>query len=230
MRLLVVEDDERLRTMVAQRLREAGYAVDLAIDGDEGLYMARDYPIDLAIVDLGLPGITGLDLVRQLREEGSKLPILILTARDQWQDKVAGLEAGADDYLTKPFHLPELLARIQALLRRSAGHASPEIQYGPLRIHLARQEVVNNQEAISLTSYEYKLLEYLVLHTGEVLSKQVLNEHLYDEDADPDSNVLEVLIGRLRKKLDPSGDWQPIETLRGRGYRLRQDMTESQAE
>lgn len=221
MRLLVVEDDERLRTMVAQRLREAGFAVDVAADGEEGLYMAQDYPVDLAIIDLGLPKMTGLDLVKQLRDEGSKLPLLILTARDQWQDKVSGLEAGADDYLTKPFHLPELLARIQALLRRSAGHASSEVQYGRLRIHLSRQEVQTDAGMVNLTSYEYKLLEYLVLHPGQVLSKQALNEHLYDEDADPDSNVLEVLIGRLRKKIDPDGEWQPIETLRGRGYRLR---------
>lgn len=223
MRLLVIEDDDRLRSMVEQRLRESGYAVDTASDGEEGLYMARDYPIDLAIIDLGLPRLSGLDVVRELRNEGSKLPILLLTARDQWQDKVSGLEAGADDYLTKPFHLPELLARIQALLRRSAGHASAEVKYGPLRIHLSRQEVSIDAGTINLTSYEYKLLEYLVLHPGEVLSKQVLNEHLYDEDADPDSNVLEVLIGRLRKKIDPDGQWQPIETLRGRGYRLRSE-------
>ena len=223
MRLLVVEDDERLRTMVSQRLREAGFAVDVAADGEEGLYMAKDYPVDLAIVDLGLPKMSGLELVKELREAGNKLPILILTARDQWQDKVSGLEAGADDYLTKPFHLPELLARIQALLRRSAGHASAEVQYGELRIHLSRQEVVSGAGMINLTSYEYKLLEYLVLHPGQVLSKQSLNEHLYDEDADPDSNVLEVLMGRLRKKIDPSGQWQPIETLRGRGYRLRSE-------
>lgn len=223
MRLLVIEDDDRLRSMVEQRLRESGYAVDTASDGEEGLYMARGYPIDLAIIDLGLPRLSGLDVVRELRSEGSKLPILLLTARDQWQDKVSGLEAGADDYLTKPFHLPELLARIQALLRRSAGHASAEVKYGPLRIHLSRQEVSAENGTINLTSYEYKLLEYLVLHPGEVLSKQVLNEHLYDEDADPDSNVLEVLIGRLRKKIDPDGQWQPIETLRGRGYRLRSE-------
>lgn len=221
MRLLVIEDDQRLREMMMQRLRESGYAIDVAVDGEEGLYMAREYPVDLAVVDLGLPGISGLEVVKTLREEGSKLPILILTARDQWQDKVSGLEAGADDYLTKPFHLPELLARIQALLRRTAGHASPILQFGPLEIHLARQEVSHGNGAITLTSYEYKLLEYLVLHPGEVLSKQVLNEHLYDEDADPDSNVLEVLIGRLRKKIDPEGDWKPIETLRGRGYRFR---------
>lgn len=221
MRLLVIEDDGRLRTMVADRLREAGFAVDAAVDGEEGLFMARDYPIDLAIVDLGLPKISGLEVVRTLREEGSKLPVLVLTARDQWQDKVQGLEAGADDYLTKPFHVPELLARIQALLRRSAGHASSEVQYGKLKVHLSRQEVHADEMLVNLTSYEYKLLEYLVLHPGEVLSKQVLNEHLYDEDADPDSNVLEVLMGRLRKKIDPSGEWQPIETLRGRGYRLR---------
>jgi len=220
-RLLLVEDDDRLAALTSARLREAGYAVDRAANGEEGLFMAREYPVDLAIVDLGLPRLDGKELIAKLRATGSTLPVIVLTARDQWQDKVAGLEAGADDYLTKPFHTPELIARVQALLRRSAGHAAAEIAHGPLGLNLSSQTVVLDGQPLELTAYEYKLLAYLLHHRGEVLSKQVLNEHLYDEDTDPDSNVLEVLIGRLRRKIDPESEWNPIETLRGRGYRLR---------
>ncbi|MDX1380058.1 MAG: response regulator transcription factor [Xanthomonadales bacterium] len=231
MRVLIVEDDERLRESLAGTLREAGYAVDLAADGDEGLYYGREYPLDLAIVDLGLPGLSGLDLIRKLREDNHGFPVLILTARADWQDKVDGLEAGADDYLTKPFHPEELKARVAALLRRSAGHAKPEVRLGPIRVDLSAQRVFRadgqRERELDLTTYEYKVLEYMVMHAGEVVTKTDLVEHIYEEDADRDSNVIEVFIGRLRKKLDPKGTLKPIETLRGRGYRL--DLDEADA-
>jgi len=220
MRILIVEDDIRLQDSVAELLREAGYAVDVSSDGVEGLYYGEEFPIDLAIVDLGLPGMSGLDLIRALRKHSIEFPILILTARSDWQEKVRGLEAGADDYLTKPFHPEELKARVSALLRRAAGHARPELEFGPLMIDLAAQRVHLDGAEIELTTYEYKVLEYLALHPEEVVTKTDLSEHIYEEDADRDSNVIEVFIGRLRRKIDPTGDLQPIETLRGRGYRL----------
>jgi len=220
MRILVVEDDSGLQDSLAQILRGAGYAVDVSSDGIEGLYYGQEYPIDLAIVDLGLPGLPGLDLIRKLREQERQFPILILTARADWQDKVEGLEAGADDYLTKPFHPEELKARVAALIRRSAGHAQPTIELGPLKIDLASQRVFNGEREIDLTTYEYKVFEYLLMHPGEVVTKAVLSEHIYEEDADRDSNVIEVFVGRLRKKIDPEGRLNPLETLRGRGYRL----------
>ncbi len=206
--------------MLADNLRQSGYAVDAIADGEEGLYYGQEYPIDLAIVDLGLPGISGLELIRGIRSSGKEFPILILTARSQWQEKVEGLEAGADDYLTKPFHMEELKARINALLRRAAGHASPEIVFGPLRVDLSAQRVYVDDVEVDLTSFEYKVLEYLVMHPDKVVTKADLSEHIYDEDADRDSNVIEVFVGRLRKKLDPDGELRPIETLRGRGYRF----------
>lgn len=221
MRLLLVEDDSRLQEQISVRLRQDGYAIDVSGDGREGLYMATEYPIDLAIIDLGLPELSGIELIKSLREAGKTYPVLILTARSEWQEKVEGLESGADDYLTKPFHIEELSARIQALLRRAGGHASPEVIFDPIKVNLSSQQVYLNDELLTLTSFEYKLLEYFVLHHESVITKMQLNEHLYDEDADPDSNVLEVLLGRLRKKLDPDGLLQPIETLRGRGYRFR---------
>ncbi len=221
MRVLVIEDEEKLRELVAERLRKEGFAVDAVNDGEEGLFYATEYPVDLAIVDLGLPGRPGIEVIRALRASERRYPVLILTARDRWHEKVEGLDAGADDYLTKPFHMEELMARVHALLRRSAGHASPEVSFGPLQVNLSSQDVSLNGETLRLTSFEYRLLEYFVLHPGQVVSKMELNEHLYDEDADPDSNVIEVLIGRLRRKLDPEGQWQPLETLRGRGYRFR---------
>lgn len=227
MRILIVEDDHRLLEMVSEQMRQAGFAVDAVADGEEGLFYGEEYPLDLAIIDLGLPGISGLELIRKLRSSGQKYPILILTARAQWQEKVEGLEAGADDYLTKPFHVEELKARVNALLRRSAGHANPEITFGPLRIDLNGQRVYMNDVEIELTSYEYKVLEYLVMHPDKVVTKTDLSEHIYEEDADRDSNVIEVFVGRLRKKLDPEGDVQPINTLRGRGYRLA--LKESEA-
>ena len=220
MRILLVEDDTGLQTSLAEILREAGYALDVSSDGIEGLFFGEEYPVDLAIIDLGLPGLPGLDLIRKLRAQERQFPIMILTARSEWQDKVEGLEAGADDYLTKPFHPEELKARVGALLRRSAGHAQPLIELGSLKIDLVSQRVFNAEDEIELTTYEYKVFEYLLMHPDEVVTKTVLSEHIYEEDADRDSNVIEVFVGRLRKKIDPQGEMNPIETLRGRGYRL----------
>ena len=220
MRVLLIEDDQRLLETLASSLRVAGYAVDASSDGIEGLYLGEEFPIDLAIIDLGLPEMPGLDVIRELRSRGRDFPILVLTARSQWQDKVAGLEAGADDYLTKPFHIEELMARVNALMRRSGGHARPRIQLGPITVDLSSQRVWLKGEEIELTTFEYKVLNYLVMHPGEVVTKTDLSEHIYEEDADRDSNVIEVFIGRLRRKIDPDGTLNPIETLRGRGYRL----------
>lgn len=221
MRVLVVEDEETLREQLQARLKKEGYSVDAAGDGEDGYYLGREYPFDLAVIDLGLPKLSGIELIRRLRGEERGFPILILTARGNWQDKVEGLEAGADDYLVKPFHMEELLARLNALLRRSAGYSSPVIENGPLRLNTATQAVSVDGEEVNLTAYEYKVLEYLMLHPGKVISKTELTEHIYDQDFDRDSNVLEVFIRRLRRKLDPEGELQPIETLRGRGYRLQ---------
>ncbi len=221
MRLLIVEDEAELRQSLSQRLISEGFAVDEASDGPEGFYFATEYPIDLAIVDLGLPGFSGMKLIEQVRDEGLRFPILILTARGNWEDKVAGLEAGADDYLVKPFVIEELLARVNALVRRSAGWAQATLKSGPIELNTKSQDVRVDGEVIDLTSFEYKVVEYLMMHAGEVISKTRLTEHIYQQDYDRDSNVIEVFIGRLRKKLDPSGDFKPIETLRGRGYRFR---------
>ena len=223
MRVLVVEDERPLREQLQARLREEGYAVDTAVDGQEGLFRGREYPIDAAVVDIGLPTLSGIEVIRRWRQGGRDVPILILTARGRGQDKVEGLEAGADDYLVKPFHVEELLARVRALLRRSAGWSQPTLNCGPLALDTGAQSVTVAGLPVELTAYEYKLLEYLVMHTGKVVSKTELSEHIYDEDMDRDSNVLEVLVGRLRRKLDPDRQLNPIETLRGRGYRLGLD-------
>ncbi len=220
MRVLVVEDELRLREELATRLRQEGFVVDQAADGEEGRYLGREYPIDVGVVDLGLPKLSGIDLIRQLRSEGKAFPILILTARDRWQDKVEGLEAGGDDYLVKPFHMEELLARLKALMRRSAGWTQSELIFGSLHIDIGTQQVIVDEKSIELTAYEYRVLEYLVLRAGQVVSKSELTEHIYDQDFDRDSNVIEVFIGRLRRKLDPDGALGVIETLRGRGYRF----------
>ncbi|AOV16425.1 DNA-binding response regulator [Acidihalobacter aeolianus] len=220
MRVLLVEDDPDLREQIAARLGEQGMVVDVAADGREGLYLATEYPIDLALVDLGLPELDGLSLIRGLRAAGRDLPVLVLTARGRWQDKVEGLEAGADDYLVKPFHPEELLARVRALLRRSSGWAQSVLACGPVVLDPQTQRVTLDGNPVELTAYEYRLLEYLMLHAGEVVSKTVLTEHLYAEDDERDSNVIEVFIRRLRRKLDPQETLQPIETLRGRGYRF----------
>jgi two-component system response regulator PhoP len=227
MRLLIIEDDDTLRETLAQQLGEAGYAVEQAADGREGLYFALEYPVDLAIIDLGLPEVSGLDIIREAREQGKAYPILILTARDRWQDKVDGLSAGADDYVVKPFHFEEVGARVHALLRRSGGWASSVMTAGPVVLDMARQEVTVDGAAVELTSFEYKIIEYLMLRAGQVISKTELTERLYDQDFERDSNVIEVFIGRLRKKLDPANTLKPIETLRGRGYRFALERNQS---
>ena len=220
MRILLLEDETTLRENLTDRLRAEGFAVDAVGDGIEGAYFVVEYPLDLAIVDLGLPGKSGLEVVKELRRAEKRYPVLILTARDHWQDKVEALDSGADDYLTKPFRTEELIARVHALLRRAGGHASSELTFGPLKINLSSRKVQLDDRPLELTQFEYKLLEYFVLHPDEVLSKMQLNEHLYEDDADPESNVIEVILGRLRKKLDPDGQWKPIQTLRGQGYRF----------
>ncbi len=220
MRLLVIEDDATLRETLCSQLADAGFGVEQAADGREGLYFALEYPIDLAIIDLGLPEISGLDLIRQLREKGKSYPVLILTARDRWQDKVDGLSAGADDYVVKPFHFEEVTARVNALLRRSGGWASSILSAGPVTLDTLRQELSVDDRSIELTSYEYKIIEHLMIRAGEVISKTELTDRLYDQDFERDSNVIEVFIGRLRKKMDPENTIKPIETLRGRGYRF----------
>lgn len=220
MRILVIEDEAALLEQVRQRLQEEGYTVDASGDGREGLYLATEYPVDLAVIDLGLPGMPGLEIIRTLRADGRDLPILILTARGKWEEKVTGLEAGADDYLVKPFHMEELLARIKALLRRAAGSASESLSFGPLNLDTTSQQVSLDGEAVELTAYEYRLLEYLARHNGKVIPKAELADYLYPHDEDRDSNVIEVLIGRVRRKIDADNSMKPIETLRGRGYRF----------
>jgi two-component system response regulator PhoP len=220
MRILLVEDELPLQAQVRADLERQAYTVDATGDGKEALYLASEYPFDAAVVDLGLPGLSGLEVIRQLRARGSRLPVLVLTARGRWQDKVEGLEAGADDYLTKPFQPEELLARLKALLRRAAGSTQDVIECGPIAVHVGTQTVTRAGAQIELTSYEYRLLEHLVRERQRVLSKDELAAHLYPHDEERDSNVIEVLIGRLRRKLDPDGTLQPVETLRGRGYRF----------
>ena len=227
MRLLVIEDDATLLQSLTTKLGESGFAVEQAADGKEGLYFALEYPIDLAIVDLGLPEMSGLDIIREVRSQGKSYPILILTARDRWQDKVDGLEAGADDYVVKPFHFEEVSARVNALLRRSGGWASSVMTAGPVTLDMSRQELKVNEAEIELTSFEYKIIEYLMVRAGQVISKTELTERLYDQDFERDSNVIEVFIGRLRKKMDPDNSIKPIETLRGRGYRFALERNQS---
>jgi two-component system response regulator PhoP len=220
MRLLVVEDESLLRQQLEQGLTRQGYVVDAAEDGKAGLYYATEYDYDAAIVDLGLPEIDGISLIKQIRAEDKEFPVLILTARGDWQDKVAGLDAGADDYVVKPFQIEEILARLNALLRRAAGFAKPKLEFGPLNLDLTAKRLTVDGNAVDLTAYEYKMLEYLMLHPGQVISKTELTEHLYAQDYDRDSNVLEVFVRRLRQKLDPEQTLKPIETVRGQGYRF----------
>jgi len=219
-RLLVVEDEPRLREQLVKELGRSGYAADAAADGQKALFLGMENPYDLAIIDLGLPRLDGVELIRQLRAGERAFPILILTARDAWQDKVTGLEAGADDYLVKPFHMEELKARLNALLRRAGGHAEPLLRFGPLEVNTGSKTVHLDGREIELTGYEYNTLEYLLHRAGQVISKTEFTEHLYHQHFDRDSNVIEVFIARLRKKLDPDGSLKPIQTVRGQGYRF----------
>ncbi len=214
MRLLVVEDDKDLNRQIVNALENAGYAVDKAFDGEEGLYLGETEPYDAVILDLGLPKVDGVAVLQGWRRAGKTMPVLILTARDRWSDKVSGFDAGADDYVVKPFHVEELLARVRALLRRAAGHATAELICGPVRLDTRASRVVVDGNPVKLTSHEYRLLAYLMHHQGRVVSRTELVEHLYDQDFDRDSNTIEVFVGRLRKKLGVD----VIETVRGLGY------------
>lgn len=220
MRVLLIEDEIHLREQITRQLSDQNLTVDAVADGEEGLFMGSEYAYDVAIIDLGLPKLSGIEVIQQLRQKGLDYPILILTARGRWQDKVEGLESGADDYLVKPFHFEELLARLNALARRASGWANSTICCGPICLNPGTQQVTKNETAIDLTAYEYRLLHYLMLHAGEVISKKELTDHIYELDQDRDSNVIEVFVKRLRSKLDPEKALNPIETLRGRGYRL----------
>ncbi len=226
MRAIVIEDDIDIQQQIVARLKTEGFAVDSADNGDEGLYLVEEYPADVAIVDLGLPKMSGLDVINRIRQQGIKVPILILTARGRWQDKVEGLDAGADDYLIKPFHHQEMMARIRVLIRRASGWSDSRILCAPVSLDTSTQRTYVDDRELDLTAYEYKVLEYLMLHAGEVISKTVLTEHLYDDESDNDSNVIEVFIRRLRQKLDPGESLKPIETLRGRGYRFTLERLE----
>ena len=220
MRILIIEDEVSLQAQLRTGLENQGYRVDSSGDGKDGLYLATEYPFDAAIVDLGLPGLSGIEIIRELRRTGKTLPVLILTARGRWQDKVEGLEAGGDDYLAKPFQMEELLARLKALLRRATSSADHTLRGGPITLDISAQKTFVAETEIELTAFEYRMLEYLMQHRPKVVSKSELADYLYPHDQDRDSNVLEVLLTRLRRKLDPEGKLQPIETLRGRGYRF----------
>ncbi len=220
MRVLLIEDEVALQQALSSQLQAESYQVDTCGDGKEGLYLATEYPLDAAIIDIGLPSLSGIEVIKALRAQGSKLPILILTARSKWQEKVEGLEAGADDYLVKPFQYEELSARLKALLRRASGSVSHILTCGVVSLDIQAKHVLVNKTALSVTSFEYSLLEYLMRHHAEAVSKSRLSDYLYPHDDDRDSNVIEVLIGRLRKKLEKAGAKQCIETIRGRGYRF----------
>ncbi len=216
MRLLVVEDDRDLNRQLVKALTQAGYAVDAAFDGEEGQFLGETEPYDAVILDLGLPKIDGASVLESWREAGRAMPVLVLTARDAWSDKVKSFDAGADDYVTKPFHIEEILARLRALVRRASGHASSDLVCGPVRVDTRSGRVLVNGEAVRLTSHEYRLMSYLMHHVGRIISRTELVEHLYDQDFDRDSNTIEVFVGRLRKKLGID----VIKTIRGLGYVL----------
>ncbi|WP_198265586.1 response regulator transcription factor [sulfur-oxidizing endosymbiont of Gigantopelta aegis] len=218
MRVLIIEDEIQLQQQITSQLEAENFVVDVTGNGKEGLFFATEYPVDIAIIDIGLPELSGIDIIKQLRKNASTLPILILTARSRWQDKVEGLEAGADDYLVKPFHMEELLARINALLRRASNSISEQICYGSICVTPDSQQAMLNNKHLELTEFEYKILEYLMRRHGKVIAKSELADYLYPHDEDRDSNVIEVITGRLRKKLDPDNSLKPIETIRGRGY------------
>ncbi|AMO68791.1 response regulator [gamma proteobacterium BDW918] len=226
MRILLVEDEQLLLDQLRRQFEQAGYACDCASDGSEGLFLGQENPYDLAVVDLGLPKLDGISVIKQWRSKGRKFPVLILTARDRWQDKVEGLESGADDYVAKPFQIEEVMARANALIRRSAGFASPKMEFGCITIDTGAKRALLNNQALELTAYEYNALEYMAMRSGQVVSKTDLTEHLYDQDFDRDSNVIEVFIARLRKKIDPDNTLKPISTLRGRGYRFELGETQ----
>jgi len=222
-RALVVEDDKDLNRQLVAALGDAGFAVDRAYDGEEGYYLGDTEPYDVVILDIGLPKMDGISILEQWRRAERNMPVIILTARDRWSDKVAGMDAGADDYLAKPFHMEELLARVRAQVRRASGHAKAEIECGPLRLDTKSARVTLSGQQVKLTSHEFRLLSYLMHHNGRVVSRTELVEHLYDQDFDRDSNTIEVFIGRLRKKIP--GDI--IQTVRGLGYRLSQEQDEA---
>mgnify|MGYP001259453926 FL=1 len=223
MRILVVEDDKDLNRQLTTALSGAGYAVDAASDGEEGFFLGDTEPYDVVILDLGLPKMDGISVLEQWRRASRNMPVIILTARDRWSDKVAGMDAGADDYLAKPFHMEELLARVRAQVRRASGHAKSEIECGAIRLDTKTSRVTCDGQQIKLTSHEYRLLSYLMHHGGRVVSRTELVEHLYDQDFDRDSNTIEVFIGRLRKKLPDDA----IETVRGLGYRMSRGPNEA---
>ncbi len=221
MRILIIEDEAELQSSLKSQLETQGYIVDTSGDGKEGLYFASEFPLDAAIIDIGLPNMSGIEIIQNLRQQGNSLPILVLTARSRWQEKVEGLEAGADDYVVKPFQIEELLARLKSLLRRSNGSAKPEIRHGCIHLNTDSQECFLHNESVNLTAFEYRLLEHMMKNHNQVLSKSNLADYLYPHDEDRDSNVIEVIIGRLRKKIDPDNSLNPIETLRHRGYRFK---------
>ena len=220
MRLLIIEDEQAIREQLCDYYRKLNFVIDAAEDGEEGSYFAMEFDYDIAIIDIGLPKKDGISIIKEIRAANKKYPVLVLTARSNWQDKVSGLEAGADDYLVKPFHTEELRARTNALIRRSTGNASPTLNFDPIVIDTSAKNVSVDGKSIELTSYEYNTLEYLALHAGEPISKTELTEHLYHQDFERDSNVIEVFVGRLRKKLDPDNTLKPIKTVRGQGYRF----------
>ena len=222
MKLLLIEDDKELVKQLLKSLKPAGFELDISTNGVDGLYRAKEFVYDLAIVDLGLPEMSGIELIKNIRADKVGLPVLILTARSSWQDKVLGLNSGADDYLVKPFQTEELIARIHAMIRRSGGYTNSELTQGPIIFNLDTHEVKVDEAPVKLTAFETKLLQYFMLHPNKVVSKMILADYLYDEDAETESNVIEVLVARLRQKLDPNNELKPIETLRGRGYRFCQ--------
>ena len=219
MRILIVEDDPNLNRQLADALEAAGYVVDRASDGEEGHFLGDTEPYDAIVLDVGLPRMDGISVLERWRRDGRTMPVLLLTARDRWSDKVAGIDAGADDYVAKPFHMEEVLARVRALVRRAAGHASNEIVAGSVRLDARSGRVTVGGQAIKLTSHELRLLSYLMHHKGKVISRTELTEHLYDQDFDRDSNTIEVFVGRLRKKLPEDC----IQTVRGLGYQISAD-------
>ena len=219
MRILVVEDDTNLNRQLKDALTEAGYAVDVAFDGEEGQYLGETEPYDAVVLDIGLPKMDGLSVLEEWRRAGKTMPVLLLTARDRWSDKVQGIDAGADDYVAKPFHMEEVLARIRALVRRAAGLASNEIVSGSVRLDVRSGKVTVGGQSVKLTSHELRLLSYMMHHKGKVISRTELTEHLYDQDFDRDSNTIEVFVGRLRKKLPDDC----IQTVRGLGYQIAED-------